>query len=149
MSRSWSARSRAPSPALLGVFALPSLLTRRVVIVLLGLGGLGALRHASFSGADTVRSCCWAGATLVALLLADRADAEEVTPLANGAPLAAPHRRGHASLVAIAVIVAVAVVALAPTLSAHLGRHVWPGTRSLGRRRRTRPSSLRPPTSST
>src|SRR6185436_20491285 len=73
----------------LGVLALPSLPTRRVLIVLLGLGGLAAVRHASFSGADTsVFLVCWAGATIVALVLADRAGAEEVAPLAHGAPLA-------------------------------------------------------------
>src|SRR5260370_39503850 len=87
--------------ALLGVFALPSLSTRRVVVVLLGVGGLGALRHASFSGADTgALLVCWAGATLVALLLVDRAASEQVRPLPNGAPL--PGRAGEVARVAIA-----------------------------------------------
>ena len=114
--------------ALLGVFALPSLSTRRVVVVLLGIGGLGALRHASFSGADTsALLVCWAAATLVALLLVDRAASEQVQPLPHGSPL--PGRAGEVARVAIAcaVIAAVAVVALGPTINDHLGRHVWPG----------------------
>ena len=83
--------------ALLGVLALPSLPTRRVVVVLLGLGGLGALRHASFVGSDTSPLLvCWAAATLVALLLVDRADAEQVQPLPHGAPLARRTRRDRA-----------------------------------------------------
>jgi len=114
--------------ALLGVFALPSLSTRRVVVVLLGLAGLGALRHASYAGSDTSPLLvCWAGATLVALLLVDRTGAEQVKALPQGAPLA--RRTGEVVRLSItsAVIVAVAVVALGPTLTNHLGRHVWPG----------------------
>jgi transglutaminase-like putative cysteine protease len=114
--------------ALLGVFALPSLSTRRVVVILLGLGGLGALRHASFVGSDTSPLLvCWAAATLVALLLVDRTGAEQVQPLPRGTPLA--RRSGEIARlsVATAVMVAVAVVALGPTLTDHLGRHVWPG----------------------
>jgi transglutaminase-like putative cysteine protease len=114
--------------ALLGVFALPSLSTRRVVVVLLGLAGLGALRHASYAGSDTSPLLvCWAAATLVALLLVDRTGAEQVKALPHGAPLAA--RTGEVVRLSItsAVIVAVAVVALGPTLTNHLGRHVWPG----------------------
>ena len=73
-------------------------------------------------------SCAGPAATLVALLLVDRADAEQVQPLPRGAPLAEPRAaRSRASSVAIAVIVAVAVVALGPTVTDHLGRHVWPG----------------------
>src|SRR4051794_3612535 len=114
--------------ALLGVFALPSLSTRRVVVVLLGVGGLGALRHASFSGADTgALLVCWAGATLVALLLVDRAASEQVPALPHGAPL--PNRAGEVARVAVAtaVIASVAVVAFGPMITEHLGRHVWPG----------------------
>jgi transglutaminase-like putative cysteine protease len=114
--------------ALLGVFALPSLSTRRVVVVLLGLAGLGALRHASYSGSDTSPLLlCWAAATLVALLLVDRTGAEQVKPLALGAPLARRSGEVFRLSVTTAVIVAVAVVALGPTLTQHLGRHVWPG----------------------
>ena len=93
--------------ALLGVLALPSLPTRRVVVVLLGVGGLGALRHASFAGADTsALLVCWAGATLVALVLVDRADAG-----AGAAAPAAARRcraaRARSPRVAIAIAVIV------------------------------------------
>jgi transglutaminase-like putative cysteine protease len=114
--------------ALLGVFALPSLSTRRVVVVLLGVGGLGALRHASFAGSDTsLLLVGWAAATLVALLLVDRAGAEQVSPLPQGAPL--PSRTGEVARVSVAmmVIAAIAVVAVGPSITDHLGRHVWPG----------------------
>jgi transglutaminase-like putative cysteine protease len=113
---------------LLGVLSLPSLPTRRVVVVLLGLGGLAALRHAPFAGPDTsLLLVCWAAATLVALLMVDRADAEEVKPLPEGEPLEARATEVARGAVAVAVIVAVAVVALGPTITEHLGRHVWPG----------------------
>ena len=52
--------------AMLGVLALPSIPTRRATVALLGLGGLAALRHASFAGTD--RSwllVIWAAAMLV------------------------------------------------------------------------------------
>ena len=42
--------SAARWPQSLTVLALPSLPTRRATVVLLGVGGLGALRHASYSG---------------------------------------------------------------------------------------------------
>jgi transglutaminase-like putative cysteine protease len=129
---------------LLGILALPSLPTRRVLIVLLGLGGLAAVRHASFSGTDTSTFLvCWAGATIVALVLADRAGAEEVEALAHGAPLAPRAGETVRVSVALAVIVAVAAVALAPTLSDRLGRHVWPGANPTGDDFANSPSSLR------
>jgi transglutaminase-like putative cysteine protease len=112
----------------LGILALPSLPTRRVLIVLLGLGGLAAVRHASFAGTDTSAFLvCWAGATIVALVLADRAGAEEVKPLARGTQLAPRAGETVRVSVAIGVVVAVAAVMLAPTLNDRLGRHVWPG----------------------
>ena len=136
--------------ALLGVFALPSLSTRRVVVVLLGLGGLGALRHASFVGADTSPLLvCWALATLVALLLVDRTGAEQVQPLPRGTPLAAPLGEIARLSVATAVMVAVAVVALGPTLTDHLGRHVWPGLDPSIGAQQDAPTSLQTTTNST
>ena len=114
--------------ALLGVFALPSLPTRRVVIVLLGLGGLGALRHASYADDDTsALLVVWALSTLIALLLVDRAVTERVPALVPGAPLEGRGRESARTAVTIAVIAAVAVVALGPTITDRLGRHVWPG----------------------
>ena len=112
----------------LGVLALPSIPTRRATVVLLGLGGLAALRHASFAGAD--RSwllVVWAAATMLTLVLVDRADAETVPALDGGAAL--PSRLGETARVGgiIAIVVAIAAVAFVPTVTARLGRHVWPG----------------------
>ncbi len=128
----------------LGILALPSLPTRRVLIVLLGLGGLAAVRHASFSGTDTSTFLvCWAGATIVALLLADRATAEEVAPLEGGTPFAPRAGEMVRVSIAIAVVVAVAAVMLAPVLNDHLGRHVWPGSDPTGDDFAASPTSLR------
>jgi transglutaminase-like putative cysteine protease len=114
--------------ALLGVFALPSLPTKRVVVVLLGLGGIGALRHASFTGGDTTPLLIiWALSTLVALLLVDRAVTERVPRLLPGRPLAPRGVEITRMAVAIAVIAAVIVVGFGPTIADRLGRHVWPG----------------------
>jgi transglutaminase-like putative cysteine protease len=114
--------------ALLGVFALPSLPTRRVVVVLLGLGGLGALRHASYTGDETTPLLVvWALSTLVALLLVDRASSERVPRLRPGSPLPRRSTEITRMAVAIAVIAAVVVVAFSPTITERLGRHVWPG----------------------
>jgi transglutaminase-like putative cysteine protease len=114
--------------AALGVLALPSIPTRRATVVLLGLGGLAALRHASYAGSD--RSwllVIWAAATMLTLVALDRADAETVPALDGGAPL--PSRLGETARVGtlISLIVIVAAVALVPTVTARLGRHVWPG----------------------
>jgi transglutaminase-like putative cysteine protease len=114
--------------AVLGVLALPSIPTRRATVLLLGLGGLAALRHASYAGTD--RSwllVIWAAATMLTLVLVDRADAETVPALAGGARL--PGRVAETARTAsvIAVVVVVAAVALVPTVTARLGRHVWPG----------------------
>jgi len=131
--------------AVLGVLALPSIPTRRVTVVLLGLGGLAALRHASFAGID--RSwllVIWAAATMFTLVLLDRAEAESVPALAGGAAL--PNRLGETVRVGalIAVVVAVAAVALVPTVTNHLGRHVWPGLEPSDSDIGASPSSLRP-----
>ena len=114
--------------AVLGVLALPSIPTRRATVALLGLGGLAALRHASFAGTD--RSwllVLWAAATTLTLVLVDRADAETVPALQDGVPL--PNRIAETARVAgvTAAVVIVAVVALVPTVTDRLGRHVWPG----------------------
>ena len=62
-------------------------------VLLLGLGGLGALRHASFAGADASwLLVIWAAATMLALVLVDRADAETV-PRCPVARPAEPGRR--------------------------------------------------------
>jgi transglutaminase-like putative cysteine protease len=130
--------------ALLGVFALPSLPTRRVVVVLLGLGGLGALRHASFTGDGTTPLLVvWALATLVALLLVDRATTERIPRLVPGRPLESRSGEITRAAVAIAVIAAVLVVAFSPAITERLGRHVWPGLDPTFGDQLDAPSSLR------
>jgi transglutaminase-like putative cysteine protease len=129
--------------AVLGVLALPSIPTRRATVVLLGLGGLAALRHASFAGSD--RSgllVVWAAATMVTLVLVDRADAEMVPALDGGAPL--PSRLAETARVGVLVslIVIVASVGLVPTVTSRLGRKVWPGASPTDSDLRSSPSSL-------
>jgi transglutaminase-like putative cysteine protease len=129
--------------AVLGVLALPSIPTRRATVVLLGLGGLAALRHASYAGSD--RSwllVIWAAATMVTLVVVDRADAEMVPALDGGEPL--PRRLTETARVGalIALIVIVAAVALVPTVTARLGRHVWPGSSPTAGDFMSSPSSL-------
>ncbi len=128
----------------LGILALPSLPTRRVLIILLGLGGLAAVRHASFSGRDTSTFLVfWAAASVVALVLADRATAEEIEPLEHGTPLPSRLTEMLRVSVAVAVVVAVAAVVLTPFLSARLGRDVWPGAEPTGSDYADSPASLR------
>ncbi len=129
--------------AVLGVLALPSVPTRRATVVLLGLGGLAALRHASFAGTD--RSwilVVWASATMLTLVLVDRADAEMVPALDGGMPLARrlPETARVASVVAVVVVVA--AVVLVPTVTERLGRHVWPGQQPSDANIEGSPSSL-------
>ena len=114
--------------AALTVLALPSLPTRRVTVVLLGIGGLGALRHASFAGSD--RSwllVVWAAATMVTLVLVDRADAETLPALAGGKQFETRWSETARVSAIMAVVVIVAAVALVPTVTDRLGRRVWPG----------------------
>ena len=114
--------------AVLAVLALPSLPTKRVTVLLLGAGGLGALRHAAFPGADRgLTLLVWAAATLIALLLVDRADAEETPALPGGAPFASRMRETTRIAMTIAVLVVVAAIALVPSVTDRLARHVWPG----------------------
>jgi transglutaminase-like putative cysteine protease len=129
--------------AVLGVLALPSIPTRRATVVLLGLGGLAALRHASFAGSD--RSgllVVWAAATMLTLVLVDRADAETVPALEGGAPLPSRLNETARAGALVALIVIVASVALVPTVTSRLGRKVWPGTSPTDADRLSSPSSL-------
>ncbi|HET9731015.1 MAG TPA: transglutaminase domain-containing protein, partial [Acidimicrobiia bacterium] len=130
--------------AVLTVLALPSVPTRRATILLLGMGGLGALRHASTSADHgSTLLVIWAGATLVALLLLDRADAD-TTPAMRGATLR--RARGWELLrhvVTLGVIIAIAVVAFVPVLSTTLARQSWPGAFPLPGAIFTAPTSLR------
>jgi transglutaminase-like putative cysteine protease len=130
--------------AVLGVLALPSVPTRRATVVLLGLGGLAALRHASFAGDDrSVLLVVWAAATMFTLVMVDRADAEMVPALDGGAPL--PSRLGETARVGlfVSLIVIVAAAALVPTVTSRLGRKVWPGASPTDSDLFSSPSSLR------
>ena len=128
----------------LTVLALPSLPTRRVTVVLLGVGGLGALRHASFAGND--RSwllVVWAAATMVTLVLVDRADSETLPPLAGGRPYEGRWAETARVSAIVSVLVIVAAVALVPTVTDRLGRHVWPGLDPSFGSKTDAPTSLR------
>jgi transglutaminase-like putative cysteine protease len=114
--------------AALSVLALPSIPTRRATVLLLGVGGLGALRHAAYPGRDGVWLLgIWAAGTLVALVLVDRADAEAVPALEGGAPMRPRTREVMRVSAVLALIGTVAAVALVPVVTDRLGRHVWPG----------------------
>ena len=101
-SRWCSARSRAALAAVLAVLALPSFPTRRVAVAH---ARPRRTRCAPARGAarrPTARSsCCGRCATIVALVLVDRADAERIPPLAEGRrsrrapPRSAPGRGDH------------------------------------------------------
>lgn len=114
--------------AMLGVLALPSIPTRRATVVLLGLGGLAALRHASFAGHDwSGLLVIWAAATMLTLVLVDRADAEMVPELDGGSPLPSRARETARVGALVSLIVIVAAVAMVPSVTSRLGRRVWPG----------------------
>ncbi len=130
--------------AALSVLALPSIPTRRVTVLLLGVGGLGALRHAAFPGRDGVWLLgIWAAGTLVALVLVDRADAESVPALEGGAPLRPRSREVVRVSAVLALIATVAAVVLVPVVTDRLGRHVWPGLEPGFGDVRDAPASLR------
>jgi transglutaminase-like putative cysteine protease len=130
--------------AVLTVLALPSVPTRRATVLLLGVGGLGALRHAPYPGRDRALLLgAWALATLVALVLIDRADAEKTTMLRGGTPLPPRGREMFRVSAVLGVIVIVAAAALVPVVTDRLGRRAWPGLEPDFGDMRTAPSSLR------
>ncbi len=112
----------------LTVLALPSVPTRRATVLLLGVGGLGALRHAPYPGRDrVVLLTAWAVATLVALVMIDRVDAEKTSALSGGRPFAALGGEVLRVSAVLGAIVIAAAVALVPVVTDRLGRRVWPG----------------------
>jgi transglutaminase-like putative cysteine protease len=128
----------------LTVLALPSVPTRRATVLLLGVGGLGALRHAPYPGEDRALLLgAWAVATLVALVLIDRADAEKTTMLPGGTPLAPRARELLRVSAILGAVVLVAAVALVPVVTDRLGRRTWPGLEPGGTDFVNAPSSLR------
>ncbi len=113
--------------ALLGVLALPSFPTRRIALALLAFGGLAAARHAALPGVDVNVLVVWAIATLFALLLVDRAQSDEASPLPGSAP--PPGRAGEVLRVGavLATLVFVTVVVLGATIATAVRRDVSPG----------------------
>ncbi len=79
---------------------------------------------------------------MITLVLVDRADAEVVPALEGGTPL--PRRLPELARVGgiISLVVIVAAVALVPTVTERLGRHVWPGLQPGDAERDGAPSSL-------
>ena len=112
---------------LLAVLALPSLSTRRVTVLVLGIGALGALRHAALPSNDGELVVVWAVATLIAFVLIDRAEAEAAPGLVGAPMLAARLPEATRVGVAIAAVVAVVAVSVVPTLTRELGRYQWLG----------------------
>jgi transglutaminase-like putative cysteine protease len=117
----------AAGAGLLAVLALPSIPTKRATVLVLAAGGLGALRHAALPYTDSLLIFLWVSGTVVALILADRAEMEESRPLPGGEPL--PPRVSEAARVSAAVGIVIAVVSVltVPTLTDSLSRHIWPG----------------------
>jgi hypothetical protein len=114
--------------ACLTVLALPSVPTRRATVLLLGVGGLVALRQAGIPGTDSARLLVlWAIGTLLTMLLVDRADAETSSPLPGGRPLANRGAETARAATLLAVAVMIVAVVTVPTITDRLGRHVWPG----------------------
>ncbi len=70
--------------ALLAVLALPSVPTRTAASLIVVLGGVVVARHARQPGTSLALVVAWAVATLVALVLIDRADLDERPRLAAG-----------------------------------------------------------------
>jgi transglutaminase-like putative cysteine protease len=129
--------------AVLAVLALPSFPTRRAAVLMLGVAGLGALRHAALPTTDSVLLVLWAAATVAALVLVDRADAEHVRSLPRGRTL--PPRLAEAGRVGavIGAIVVVVAVLVVPPVTEQLGRKTWPGVLPSFEDAISAPSSLR------
>jgi hypothetical protein len=113
--------------AVLAVLALPSFPTRRAAVVMLGIAGLGALRHAALPTTDSILIAVWAAAMLVALVLVDRADSEAQPALPGGRALAARGPEALRAVALVGIVVVAAAVIIVPTATDRLGRKVWPG----------------------
>ena len=102
--------------ALLAVLALPSLPTRIPASLILALGGVVVVRHVRQPGAGLALIAVWAMATLLALVLIDRADLDERPRLNSGPPL--PRLAGETarSMVVLAAVVALVAAMLVPLL---------------------------------
>jgi transglutaminase-like putative cysteine protease len=114
--------------ALLAILALPSLPPRPVAVILLGVTGLAALRHAALPATDSALIVLWAGATLLALVLVDRAQVEHVSELTGGRSLRPRLREAIRVATVIGAVVAAVAVVVVPVLTEQLSRRTWPGT---------------------
>jgi transglutaminase-like putative cysteine protease len=108
--------------ALLAVLALPSLPTRTTASLILALGGVVVVRHVRQPGTGLALVGVWALATLVALVLIDRADLDERPRLTAGPP---PPALARETLTAVAVL-AVAVLFVASLFVPVLGHRPEP-----------------------
>jgi transglutaminase-like putative cysteine protease len=102
--------------ALLAVLALPSLSTRTTASLILALGGVVVVRHASRPGTGLALIAVWAGATLFALVLIDRADLDERPRLTAGPPLPGLVRETVKSMGVLAIAVLFVASLFVPVL---------------------------------
>ncbi|HEX4490631.1 MAG TPA: DUF3488 and transglutaminase-like domain-containing protein [Acidimicrobiia bacterium] len=102
--------------ALLAVLALPSLPTRSTAAVILALGGVVVVRHVRRPGAGLLLVGVWAFATLVALVLIDRADLDDRPRLSGGSPVPMLGRDVLAATSILAIVVLIVGALLAPAL---------------------------------
>lgn len=102
--------------AVLAVLALPSLPTRIPASLILALGGVVVVRHVRQPGVNLALIAIWAVATLLALVLIDRADIDERPRLNSGPPL--PRLAGETvrSMVVLAAVVGLVAGSLVPLL---------------------------------
>jgi transglutaminase-like putative cysteine protease len=108
--------------ALLAVLALPSLPTRSAAALILALGGVVVVRHVRRPGTGLALVAVWALATLLALVLIDRADLDERPRLAAGPRL--PTLAGET--VKATAVLAVAVLFVGSLLVPVLGHRPPP-----------------------
>ena len=102
--------------ALLAVLALPSLPTRVPASLVLALGGLVVVRHVRRPGTGLTLVALWALATLLALVLIDRADLDGRPRLSAGPRLPAVAGETVRSMVVLAGVIALVGSLLVPVL---------------------------------
>ena len=102
--------------ALLAVLALPSLPTRTTASLILALGGVVVVRHVRQPGTGLALVAVWALATLLALVLIDRADLDERPRLAAGPPLPGLAGETASSMGVLAIAVLFVASLLVPVL---------------------------------
>jgi transglutaminase-like putative cysteine protease len=102
--------------AVLAVLALPSLPTRIPASLVLALGGIVVVRHVRQPGVGLVLIGVWALATLLALVLIDRADIDERPRLAGGPPLPVVAGETARSMLVLVAVVLVVGSLLVPVL---------------------------------